>query len=63
LTYKVFHQRRIHLRYSNNIRNGTLSSNDTTKVIWVLLSLLLLKKDNTKFAQQLILSTLFDDDS
>ena len=53
--------RRIHLRHTDHVRNRTLGSDDASQRIRILFSELF-EQHESKFTEQLILPTLFDDD-
>lgn len=50
------------MRHTHDVRDGTLRRDDTTKCVGVLFTKLL-KQHQSKFVEELILTTLLDDNS
>lgn len=53
---------RVHLGHSHHVGNCTFRCNDATKCVGVFLTKLF-EKNQTKFAQELVLTALLDDNS
>ena len=51
----------VHLRHAHHVRDGTLRSDDATKRVGILFTELL-KQYQSKLVEELVLTTLFDDD-